>query len=344
MSAPARAVARPVIHPDVEHALVSGRAVVALETAVLTHGLPRTAVEDSGLAGHPAGVPPLPNGVPLNLAAMEAMVALVRGRRAVPAVVAVLDGRLRIGLDEDELARLAADASAVKASSTRLAAAVAEGRSAGTTVSGTLAACRSLTARGLRVFATGGIGGVHRGWTEQPDVSADLAALTRVPIAVVSAGAKSLLDLPATASALESLGVPVLGIGTARFPRFHAGAGDDDAAVIELADAGVAAAACRGHWELGGGGTLVVQPPPAAAALGADEVEQLARDAEAAADAAAARGPARTPFVLTEMTRRSGGRTLAANLALLAANAGLGADLATRIAEARRAAERPGSG
>jgi len=306
---------------------------------VLTHGLPRVPASKAGWRRHPNGVPPLADDLPLHLAVVETMAATVEAAGAVPAIVAVIDGAIRVGLDPDEVARLAADERAVKASSARLASVVVDGGSAGTTVSGTLAACRPLAPRGLRVFATGGIGGVHRGWTSGLDVSADLAAIAGTGMAVISAGAKSLLDLSATAGVLEALGVPILGLGTERLPRFHAPATHGDEPVLPRNDVEAAARTCRAHWELvrGDGGVLVVQPPPAACALDPDEVAEAVDRAERAADDEGARGPARTPFVLGEMTRITGGRTLAVNVALLAANAELGARLATAIAAERAA-------
>jgi len=293
---------------EVAAALAAGRPVVALETAVLTHGLPR----------------------PWNLEAVRAMATAVREGGAVPAVVAVLGGVLQVGLDEEELAALAQTPEPDKLGARDLARALALGRTGGTTVSGTLAACRLA---GVRVFATGGIGGVHRGWTARPDVSSDLGELARTPCCVVSSGAKSVLDLPATLEALEALGVPVLGWGTAAFPASHT-PGAPALAVPEVADAATVAELCRRRWEelRQGGGVLLANPVPAAAALDRGEVEAAVDRAEAEARRQGVTGPALTPFLLDALAGTTGGRSVQANLALLASNAALAARVAVALA------------
>jgi pseudouridine-5'-phosphate glycosidase len=307
-----------VIHPDVARALRDGAPVVALETAVLTHGLPRDEHD--------------PGAGPLHLATARSMVEAVREGGAVPATVGVLAGRLHVGLEPDELERLAVAPDPAKASTSTLAAILAAGRDAGTTVAATLAACAATTPP-LRVFATGGIGGVHPGFARLPDISADLTQLARTRTAVVCAGAKSILDLPATIEVLETLGVPVLGLETDHFPRFHA---RGTAALRTWKVGGVVAAAevCRTHWEVLGqpGGVLVTNPIPEAFALDDIALDAAVADANAAADAARAVGAARTPFVLADLAKRTAGRTLVANVALLLHNARAAAGLAAELA------------
>jgi pseudouridine-5'-phosphate glycosidase len=284
-----------------------GSPVVALETAVLTHGLPR----------------------PQNLEAVRAMAAAVEAAGAVPAVVAVLDGRLVVGCTAKELERLAGDGGARKAGARELGPVMAAGASAGTTVSGTLAACRLA---GIRVFATGGIGGVHRGWSQHRDVSADLGELARTPCCVVSSGAKSVLDLPATLETLETLGVPVLGHGTDCFPRFHTRG--DGSLPIEGATVEQAARVCRLRWESLGqaGGVLLANPVPAPAALEAARVEAVVEGAVAEAEARGVRGQAVTPFLLAALAEATAGDSLACNLALLEDNAAVAGRLAVALA------------
>ena len=340
------------IHPEVAEALAAGRPVVALESAVLTSGLPRTphprawaralealAAEDAWPAttrpdaasatpfGGAAEAAADPARDPVNRLAAMAMEEAIRGYGGVPATIAVLDGWLRIGLGAEERDRLAADTTAGKASTATLAAAIGGEASAGTTVSATLLACRIA---GIGTFATGGIGGVHRGWTSRPDISADLPEIARTGTTVVCAGAKSILDVPATIEALETLGVPVIGAGTSRFPRFHApGDAADPLTIREDAPDRIAAIARRHRRLLGRpAGVLVVRPVPAAAAMSDEQLEDITRTCEQAAEAAGVRGPARTPWMLDELARRTDGASLAANLALLVANARLAAAIA----------------
>ncbi len=313
-----------VVHPDVAAALDADGPVVALETAVVTAGLPRS----------PAGPPPAnvddaawdPSG-PLNRELGRLLPRVVRVHGATPAVIAVMDGRLHIGLDDAALDALAANPAAGKTASRDLAAMLTSGATAGTTVSATLAACRIA---GIRVFATGGMGGVHRGWAQTPDISSDLHAIATTPVCLVTSGAKSLLDLPATLEVLESLGAPVVGIGTDVFPQFYA-AGDPSLRCPIRRDTPEAVAAlCRTHWETLGetSGVIAANPIPEACALDRDAVETATIAAERAADEAGVRGRDRTPFVLAAAATTLGPAALAANVALLAANARLGARIA----------------
>jgi pseudouridylate synthase len=276
------------------------RAIVALETTLVAHGFPPG------------------DGVEVGLESERR----VRVAGAVPATIGVLDGEIVVGLTADELARF--DASARKAGPRDLAACAVQGAVGATTVGGTLAVCRAL---GLRFLGTGGIGGVHRGWAEQPDVSADLSELARCQTLVVSAGAKSLLDVPATAEVLESLGVPVVGFRTDELPLFYAARGGPPVSA-RVESPAEAAKLAEAHWELGGAGILVARPPDESL----DDVEPLVERALAAAHDGGIRGGAVTPFVLGFLHEHTGGRTLAANRALVAANAGLAAEIAVAAA------------
>jgi len=327
------------LHPKIADALRRGVPVVALESAVMTTGLPREPLHE-----HPHGADDHWRAdQPVNLEAMRLMRRVVSSGGAVPAVIAVVDGNLHIGLDDAQLASLAADESAGKVAAATLSHAIVSGRTAGTTVSATLAAMRMSPELGddlapIRFFATGGIGGVHRGWTARPDISADLKQLAVTPACVVSAGAKSLLDLPATVEMLESLGVPLVGYKTDQFPTFYT-RGDDSLRVpTRLDDLAMTAELCRQHWRYDATrtGVLVANPIPDAAALDREidsaEIEKHLAESEAEATRNNITGAARTPFVLTELSRRTGGGALRANVALLAANAALTAQLAVAYA------------
>ena len=286
------------IGPEVQQALHEGHPVVALETTLISHGFP-------------PGV-----GVEVGLAAESA----VRSAGAVPATIGVLDGAVAVGLAADELERFGeAGAGARKAGPRDLAACAMQGAIGATTVGGTLAVCRLA---GIRFLGTGGIGGVHRGFAERPDVSADMTELARTPALVVGSGAKSLLDVPATAEALETLGVPVLGYRTDELPLFYAAAGGPPvSARVESPEE--AARIAHAHWQLGGAGLLLGNPPE----HGVD-VEPLIEEGLAAATTQGVTGQAVTPFVLAFLHERSGGRTLEVNRELIVANAGLAAEVA----------------
>jgi pseudouridylate synthase len=272
------------------------RAVVALETTLIAHGFPPG------------------EGIAVGAEAEER----VRAAGAVPATIGVLDGEIRVGLRPDELERF--DAEARKVGPRDLAACVEQRAVGATTVGGTLAVCR---AAGIRFMGTGGIGGVHRGYRHAPDVSADLGELARTQALVVSAGIKSLLDVPATLEVLETLGVPVLGFRTETLPLFYAAAGGPP--VPGCVDSpGEAARIAHTHWRLGGSGLVLAQPPPTSL----DDVEPLIEEALARADREGVRGQAVTPFVLSFLHEQSGGRTLAVNRELVVANAGLASEVA----------------
>jgi len=283
-----------VIHVSEE--VREARAVVGLETTLIAHGFPPG------------------EGIAVGMESEER----VRAAGAVPATIGVLDGEIRVGLTSEELERF--DARARKVGPRDLAVCVAQRAVGATTVGGTLAVCR---AAGIRFMGTGGIGGVHRGFPHPPDVSADLGELARTQALVVSAGIKSLLDVPATLEALETLGVPVLGFRTDRLPLFYSASGGPPVpARVETADE--AARIARAHWELGGSGMLLAQAPPTSL----DDVEPLIEEALADAERRGVSGQAVTPIVLGFLHERSGGRTLAVNRELVVANAGLAAEVA----------------
>jgi pseudouridine-5'-phosphate glycosidase len=297
-----------VFSDQVAHAIARGAPVVALETTVVTHGLP-----------HPAGV----------AAALE-MEEVIRQGGATPATIGVLGGALRVGLTRDELGALAAAPGVEKVNLSNLAATLAAGRPGSTTVAATMFAAR---AAGIGVFVTGGIGGVHRDAGVSGDVSADLTALSRFPVAVVCAGAKAILDLPRTVEMLETLGVPVLGVGTDEFPAFYRRSSglpvDRRLDTIEEL-----AGAVRTHFALGlGTGVLIANPIPAADELPAEIWDRAAERALAEADGRGIRGRGVTPFLLERLRELSGGESVRANLALLRNNARVGAQVARALAE-----------
>ena len=286
------------IAPEVQEALHNGGPVVALETTLIAHGFPPRVGVEVGLAAESA----------------------VRAAGALPATIGVLDGSVVVGLSEDELARFGrAGPDTRKAGPRDLGACAAQRTLGATTVGGTLAVCRLA---GIRFMGTGGIGGVHRGYAERPDVSADLRELARTQALVVGSGVKSLLDVPATVEAFETLGVPTLGYRTDELPLFYAaGGGPSVSARVESADE--AARIADAHWQLGGAALLLARPHDD----GIDVEPQLDQTLEAAA-AQNVTGPAVTPFVLSFLHERSGGRTLEVNRELVVANAGLAGETA----------------
>jgi pseudouridine-5'-phosphate glycosidase len=294
------------VAPEVADALASGLPVVALETTITTHGLPR----------------------PANLEVALGMERAVREAGAVPATIGVLGGRVRVGLAEEELRLFAGAAQARKCTTRDLARAVADGVVGGTTVAATIWIARRC---GIRFAATGGIGGVHRGGESSLDVSADLHELARSPVTLVCSGPKAILDLPRTLEVLETLGVTLVGFATTDLPGFylaHTGIGipsvPDEAAFVRL---------WRAHAALGEPGSiLVANPPPAGEALDPGEFAALLDSARAAAREAGVRGAAETPFLLARIAEASGGRTVRLNAALAVANAGLAARLAAAVA------------
>ena len=300
---------RLVIAPAVADALAQKRPVVAFETTVITHGLP----EGQGVR-----------------TALD-MESAVRERGALPATVGVLGGRLRVGLSPDDLRALAGTPGVAKVNLGNLAAVVASGRPGSTTVGATVfAAARA----GISVMATGGIGGVHRGAAESGDVSSDLTALARHPVAVVCAGAKAVLDLPRTLEMLETLGVPVYGFRTADLPAFYrrsSGLKLDQRFDMpeELANA------VRVHWGLGGAtGVVVGNPVPTEYEMPAEIYQSSLEQALKEASTKGVRGREVTPFLLDRMRQLSEGRSAFSNLALLRHNALVAGSLATLLARA----------
>ena len=298
-----------VLSSEVLQAQRLGQPIVALESTVITHGLPR----------------------PQNLELATGLETVIRSLNAVPATVGVLEGKVHIGLSQAELERLAYEPTTRKISRRDFGIAIARKECGGTTVAGTLIAAH---AAGLKVFATGGIGGVHR---DAPfDVSADLEELSRTPMVVVCAGAKAILDLPATLEVLESHGVPVIGYQTDELPAFYSiesGLGvtaraDTPEAVAEIALA---------QWQCGLDiAVLVVVPPPAEFAIPASEIEKSIQQALQEASASHVRGAAVTPFLLDRVSHLSGGTSLRANLALLKNNASIAAQIAGALSGRRK--------
>ena len=290
---------------EVAAAVAAGRPVVALETTLVTHGLPQ------------------PEGVRVAAALEDA----VRAHGAIPATIGILDGTVRVGITRTELERLAAAAHPVKVNLGNFAAEVAAGGCGSTTVAATMFAAWQA---GIRVFATGGIGGVHRGVGDTGDVSADLTALARYPVAVVCAGAKAILDLPRTVEMLEMLGVPVLGMGTAEFPAFYRRESGlrVDRRCDTVADV---ARVIRTHIHLGfTSGLVVANPVPEADALPKDLHDSAL--GTALLEAADVSGRDVTPYLLDRMRALTGGASVKANEALLLNNARVAADLAVALA------------
>jgi pseudouridine-5'-phosphate glycosidase len=315
------------IRPEVADALSAGRPVVALESTLIAHGLPW----------------------PVNLETALEAGAAVRAEGAVPATIAIRRGRAVIGLERADIEELARASGGVRKASRRdLPAALAQGADAATTVAATMYLAHRA---GIRLFATGGIGGVHplrigdcgsrieefgnpqsaipnpQSW----DVSADLPELARTPVAVVCAGAKSILDLRATLEVLETLSVPVVGYATSEFPAFYLStSGLPVAARVD--SAAEAAALLRAHWQLDGGGVVLAQRLPDAVALDPDEFARALAEAERRAEQEHVTGPATTPYLLARLAEITDGRTLRANRALIVANASLAGRVARDLA------------
>jgi pseudouridine-5'-phosphate glycosidase len=293
----------PELSPAVSAALDAGRPVVALESTIISHGLPR----------------------PGNLSAARSFEALLAGAGVTPATIAVIDGVPRAGLSDAELERVALDEAVIKVSTRDLALAVAGKRTAGTTV----AATSVLAARaGIRVFATGGLGGVHRGFADSLDESADLTALSRTPVTVVSAGVKSVLDIPATLERLETLGVAVVGYRTTRFPAFYL---TDSGQEVDwrLDSAEEIAAVMAARDQLGDQSALLVgNPLPLAEQLDPALHDRVLASALSAAESAGVRGKAVTPFLLAHMQAATGGASVTVNLAVARGNIALAGQIA----------------
>jgi pseudouridine-5'-phosphate glycosidase len=306
------------VRPDIAAALAAGRPVVGLESTVIAHGLPR----------------------PRNLDTALQMEAAVREAGALPATIAVLNGQLVVGLTEEQITFIAETLDVAKVSISDLSALLASGKLGATTVAATV----FIAARaGINVIATGGIGGAHRGSENTFDISADLTALAQTSLAVVCSGAKAVLDLPRTLEILETMGIPVVGYSTNEFPAFYSRESHlhlqhrvdtpEEAARLMSIQRDIG---CLGQGTTAG--VLIVNPPPAENALPRAEAESLISSAVAAAEAAGIRGKAVTPFLLEQLARNSGGRTLQTNIALLVSNARLAASIA--VAYSARKANR----
>ncbi len=292
------------ISPVVADALQSRRAVVALETTLVSHGFPARQGFDVAVDCE----------------------RRVEEAGAVPATIGVVDGEIRVGLDQQDLERFAeAGDDAVKAGPRDLAAALVHGTLGATTIGGTLAVCR---AAGIGFMGTGGLGGVHRGFTETLDISADLGEIARTQAVVVASGAKSLLDVRATMELLETLGVPVLGLRTDTVPLFYKAEGGPPVSA-RVESAAEAARIASMHWRLGRHSGVVVANPPAESL----DVEPLIEEAVAEARRRRIGGQDVTPFVLAHLHQASGGQTVEANRRLIADNAAAAAEIAVAYAE-----------
>ena len=295
------------ISPDVQQALDAGAPVVALESTIITHGMP----------------------YPQNLEMAKNVEAVIRQHGAVPATIAIMDGKFCVGVSGDDLERLAlAGGTAAKASRRDVSALLVKGEIAGTTVATTM---QIAALAGIKVFATGGIGGVHRGAEQTFDISADLQELSRTPVAVVCAGAKSILDIAKTLEVLETNGVPVLGYGTDEFPAFWARQSGfpvdhrfDDVADIARVIANQVA--------LGMGGVLVANPIPEADALDPAAIELRIAEAIAGAESEGVSRKALTPFLLKRIFELTDGKSLVSNIALVENNAMVAAQIAVALA------------
>lgn len=298
------------IAEEVREALHAGRAVVALESTIVAHGMP----------------------YPENLAVGQLLETTVRAHGAVPATIAVIDGALAVGISAAELVRIASEKSVEKVSRRDLPFVIASRALGATTVSATMiGAARA----GISVFATGGIGGVHRDVNETLDISADLAELGRTNVCVVCAGVKSLLDLPRTLEVLETLGVPVVGWGTHELPAFFTRT-SGIALERRVDDAGAMARILVAKWSLGlDGGVVLAVPPPESAALLQAHIDPVIEAALAKAHSRGIHGKATTPFLLREIRQATTGRSLAANIALAVQNAEVAAQVAVAYAKLR---------
>lgn len=308
---------RLTIHPEVDRALATGRPIVALESTLISHGLP----------------------YPQNVEVARASEAAVRESGAVPATIAILDGRILVGLDDAALEALATapSGSVLKAARPSLSAALTRSGWSATTVSATMIAAY---AAGIRVFATGGIGGVHRGALGDPDavhrptfdISSDLEELAKTPMIVVCAGPKGILDVPATLEVLETRGVPVVAVGQVDLPGFTARS-SGLRAPWSVPDVAAAAVLAEAHLGLGiGSGIVICVPVPADVALPDDVARAVAERAAREADEAGVHGPALTPWLLARIAEITDGASVRANTALIVNDARVAGEIAVRLA------------
>jgi pseudouridylate synthase len=300
-----------IVNPEVAEALASNVPVVALESTIISHGMP----------------------FPKNLETARKIEAVVRSNGAVPATIALFDGAAQVGLDDAALSRLARESNVAKVSRRDIGAILASRQMGATTVAATMLIADQA---GIRVFATGGIGGVHRGIGQTLDISADITELGRTGVAVVCAGAKSILDLPNTLEALETAGVPVIGYQTNEFPAFFSRSSGLPVSV-RLDTPSDIAAMLHAHWGIGmNAGVVVANPISRDDALPFTDVDRIVAEGLAAIDAQGVAGKDITPFLLAYLNEASGGATLKANISLVLSNAALAAQIATSLAATSR--------
>jgi pseudouridine-5'-phosphate glycosidase len=295
-----------LISPEVAAARAAGKAVVALESTIISHGMP----------------------YPQNVQTAREVEQVIRDAGAVPATIAIIGGRICIGLNEQQLELLGTSTDAMKVSRRDLAYVLAQGKLGATTVAATMI-CAALA--GIEVFVTGGLGGVHRGAETSFDISADLQELARTNVAVVCAGVKSILDIGLTLEYLETHGVPVISVGQPGFPAFFTRESGFQAD-FQVDDAMDQARFIRTKWALGlNGGVVVSNPVPQAAAMPQEEIDHITEQALAEAASAGITGKSITPFLLDRIKQLTGGRSLATNIALVKHNALVGARLAVAL-------------
>jgi pseudouridine-5'-phosphate glycosidase len=299
-----------VLTPDVRTALEAKRPIVALESTIIAHGMP----------------------YPRNVETARAVEDIVRANGAVPATIAIIGGVLKAGLTPDELDRFGRDGRSIAKVSVRdLPFIVAQKKDGATTVASTM---RIAAMAGIRVFATGGIGGVHRGAERTFDISADMTEFAASDVAVVTAGAKAILDLALTLETLETLGVPVIGLGTDEFPAFYSRQ-SGHGVPMSCASAAEVAGVMRAKWAMGlKGGIVVANPIPVEAEIPSAEIAPQIEAAVSKAEARGITGKELTPFLLAEIAKVTEGRSLAANIALVKHNARMAADIAVAFAQA----------
>ena len=298
------------VAPEVAEALSAGRPVVALESTIISHGMP----------------------YPQNVGMAREVEGLVREGGAVPATIAVIAGRPTIGMSDDELEMLASDGSVPKVSVRDLGWVVSTGSHGATTVASTM---RLAGLAGIELFVTGGLGGVHQGAATSMDVSADLTELSRTRVAVVSAGVKSILDIGLTLEVLETLGVPVVGVGTDEFPSFFSRSSGLPVP-MRLDTPEQVAALVRATWDLGAdSGVAIANPVPAEDEMPRADIDEVIQRALADADAVGVRGKDITPYLLGRLVELSDGRSLETNLALVRHNARVGTAIAVALADQR---------
>ncbi|MCX4767949.1 pseudouridine-5'-phosphate glycosidase [Streptomyces sp. NBC_01275] len=296
------------ITDEVRDALHDGRPVVALESTIISHGMP----------------------YPQNVEMATEVEKIVRDNGAVPATIAVLHGRPRIGLEADDLELLATSPDVAKVSVRDLGHVVARGAHGATTVASTM---RLAALAGIPVFVTGGIGGAHRGAPASFDTSADLTELATSPVAVVSAGVKSILDIALTLETLETLGVPVIAYGTDEFPSFYSRTSGHTSPLRSDSPEEIAAV-MRAHWELGAtGGLNIANPIPESDEIPAERIEGIIQQALASMDKVGIGGKEATPYLLGKIVELTGGESLRANIALVNNNARLGARIAVAFTQ-----------